>query len=435
MMNLRPFQIILLASFTLMAFIALVFLGGYQSKPSKEDVVYGNEVVVWGTLDPKVFDAVFRDISQQDKAFSVVRYYFVDEADFDEEFINAIAEGRSPDMVILPADKLIKHRAKLLAIPYDSMPLRDYRNTYVDGAEIFALKDGVYAIPFAVDPLMLYWNRDIFASNGLAQAPSSWEQILANIVPRVTVTDSDRTITRSALAFGEYRNVFHAKEVLMLLALQSGSTMVVEDERGYSVQLNQSSVPEARAPFEAALQFYTDFSNANSPAYSWNRAMAEDKNTFISGDLALYFGYGSEAANIDSKNPNLNFDVTMVPQGGAATALRTYGEFYGFAIPRASSNAQGAFAAATTIASQSYADALTRGLDLASVRRDLIAKGDTSPYRAAMLRSALIARSWLDPDPVASDAIFLQMVEDVVSNRIRVGGAVGDAIKRLILEY
>jgi ABC-type glycerol-3-phosphate transport system substrate-binding protein len=163
--------------------------------------------------------------------------------------------------------------------------------------------------------------------------------------------------------------------------------------------------------------------------------MAEDKNTFISGDLAVYFGFGSEAANIDKKNPNLNFDITMVPQGGAATALRTYGEFYGFAIPRAAPNQQGAFAAASTIASQKYANELTRELDLAPVRRDLVSQGDSSPYRSAMLQSSLIARGWLDPDPEASSGIFLQMVEDVVSNRIRVGGAVGDAINRLILEY
>lgn len=435
MMNLRPFQIILLASFALMAFIALVFLGGYQSTPSQEEVVYGNEVVIWGTLDADIFDTVFRNIAQEDKAFGVVQYYSVPEQDFDDELINAIAEGRSPDMIVLSADNLIKHRAKLLAIPYESISLRDYRNTYVDGAEIFALRDGVYAVPFAVDPLMLYWNRDMFASNGLAQAPASWEEVVANVVPLVTRVDSSRNILQSALAFGEYRNVFHAKEVLMLLALQSGSAMVTESDRGYSIELNQSATAGSRAPLEASVQFYTDFSNANSPAYSWNRAMAEDKNSFISGELALYFGFGSEAENIDKKNPNLNFDIAMVPQGGAATALRTYGEFYGFAIPRAALNPQGAFAAANTIASPKYADELTRELNLAPVRRDLVAQGDSSPYRSAMLQSSLIARSWLDPDPTASEDIFMQMVEDVVSNRVRVGGAVGDAINRLILEY
>ncbi len=301
MMNLRPFQIVLLASFALVAFIALIFLGGYQATPSQEEVAYGNEVIIWGTLEDSVFETVFRNIAQEDKAFGVVQYFSVPEQDFDDELINAIAEGRSPDMVVLSADNLVKHRAKLLAIPYESISLRDYRTTYVDGAEIFALRDGIYAIPFAVDPLMLYWNRDMFASHGLAQAPTSWETIVANVVPKITMTDTNRNIVQSALAFGEYRNVSHAKEVLMLLALQSGSAMVTESDRGYSVGINQSTAQGARAPLEASLQFFTDFSNPNSPAYSWNRAMAEDKNSFLSGDLALYFGFGSEAENIDKK--------------------------------------------------------------------------------------------------------------------------------------
>ncbi len=435
MMNLRPFQIILLAIFAVMAIVAIVFLGGYKTKQSAQDSTYGKEVVIWGTLNQDIFDVVFRNISQEDKAFSVVQYYEVPEDNFDDELINAIAEGRSPDMVVLSAENLVKHRAKLLAIPYTSIPLSDFRNKYVDGAEIFALQDGVYAVPFAVDPLMLYWNRDMFASVGLAQAPATWENLVVNVVPSITITDNNRNVIQSALAFGEFRNVTHAKDILMLLALQSGSKMVYENERGYVIDINQSTVPRARPPLEAALQFYTDFSNVNSPVYSWNRAMANDKNAFLSGDLALYFGYGSEAEDIDKKNPNLNFDIAPVPQGGAATALRTYGIFYGFAIPRSSLNPQGAFAAANTIANEKYADELTRQLNLASVRRDVVSKGDQSPYRSAMLKAALVARSWLDPDPRASENILMRMVEDVVSNRARIGAAVGDAINRLVLEY
>ena len=65
----------------------------------------------------------------------------------------------------------------------------------------------------------------------------------------------------------------------------------------------------------------------------------------------------------------------------------------------------------------------------------MVSKGDQSPYRSAMLKAALVARSWLDPDPRASENILMRMVEDVVSNRARIGAAVGDAINRLVLEY
>ncbi|MFT5849807.1 MAG: ABC-type glycerol-3-phosphate transport system substrate-binding protein [Patiriisocius sp.] len=434
MMNLRPFQIILLAGFGFMAFAALILLANFQSTPSQEEVAYGKQVIVWGTLPGAVFDLTFRAIVQEDDAFGVVKYYEIDERDFDDDLINAIAEGRSPDMIILKSDSLVKHRAKLLPIPYESIPLGTYRNTYVDGADIFALKDGIYAMPFAVDPLLMYWNRDTFSSRGFAQAPRNWAEITSQVVPRITVTDSNRNITQSAVSFGEFRNVTHAKDILMLLAIQTGSSMVTENDRGYVVGVNKSEGPTL-APLESAMSFYTGFSDVNSTLYNWNRAMPTDKNAFISGDLALYFGLGSEAPDIDQKNPNLNFDVTTVPQGSAATALRTYGDFYGFAIPRASANPQGAFAAMSTISSARFVGDLTVGLNMAPVRRDVVGAGDTGVYRSTMLQSALIARGWLDPNPDASDSILMQMVEDVVSNRSRISQAVSDAVNRLILEY
>ena len=436
-MKLRPFQIILLAVFVLLAFASLIILSTFKSKQSAAELVYGNSVTIWGTEDKAVIDRLFLNIMKEDKAFSVVKYRKVDAASFDNELLNAIAEDRSPDMIILPSDKLISYRSKLVPIPYTTLPIRTFRDTYVDGAEIFTFRDGVYAVPYGVDPLLMYWNRDIFASNGLAQAPSTWEDVVANVVPRTTLRNANRDVMQSGIAFGEYRNVFRAADIIMLLAIQSGSSGVTENERGgYTLGLNNSVVSvAARPPLEAAIEFYTNFSNANSAIYSWNRSLPVDIEAFTAGDLAMYFGRGSEAAGIDIKNPNLNFDMAMVPQGGSATTQRVFGTFYGFAILRASKNASGAYAAALRITSAKFANELTTALNIAPVRRDLVVAGSSDPYRFVMLQSALIARGWLDPKPEASRGIFQQMVEDVVSNRSRIGKAVSDAISRLVLEY
>jgi ABC-type glycerol-3-phosphate transport system substrate-binding protein len=436
-MKLRPFQIILLAIFGLLAFASLIILSTFQSKQTEEELAYGNSVNIWGIEEPGVMDRVFQSIMQSDPAFSAVRYRKVDAASFDDELLNAIAEDRSPDMVMLPSEKLVSYRSKLVPIPYDTLPIRTFRDTYVDGAEIFALRDGVYAIPYAVDPLLMYWNRDIFASNGLAQAPRTWVDVVANVVPGTTLKDANRDIVQSSIAFGEYRNVFRATDIILLLAIQSGSNGVTENERGYTVGLNDTTAENSiRPPLEASLDFFTDFSSANSALYSWNRSLPLDSEEFSAGNLALYFGRGSEAPRIDIKNPNLNFDIAMVPQGGSDTTQRTFGTFYGFAILRASGNVSGAYAAASRLTSAQYANELTTALNVAPVRRDLVAAGSKDSYRSVMLQSALIARGWLDPEPEASKSIFQQMVEDVVSGRApQVSTAVNDAISRLVLEY
>lgn len=435
MLNLRPFQIILIAVFVGMAFVALILLGTFQNTTNQADLQFGSEVVIWGTMPNRTFERTFQNIAQEIKDFSVVSYFSVDAANFDSILVNAIAEGRSPDLVILSSEDLVKHRAKLTPIPFATLPERTFRDSYVDGAEIFTLRDGVYAIPFAVDPLVLYWNRDLFASYGIAQSPATWETVVSSVVPRLTVRDSSRSITQSALAFGEYRNVKHAKSVLMLLAMQSGSQLVRDSEQGYRIEINDSSNQAVRRPLETALEFYNNFSNANNPLYTWNRAQPLDEQTFIAGDVAMYFGRGSEAENLDSKNPNLNFDVAMVPQGEGATMQRTHGIFYGFAIPRAAPNPRGAYAAAQLLANGRFTDGLVRELNLAPVRRDIVAAGDSSAYRSIMLRSALIARAWLDPTPTQSAVVFQQMVEDVTANRSRLSQAVSDALTRLTNLY
>ena len=434
MKNLRPFQIVLLAVFSVMALIALVLIGDYRPGETEEEQLYGSQVIIWGSLPAEAFTPVFNTLKDQNDNFKVVRYVEVDERNFNANLVNAIAEGRSPDLIVLPHQQLVGLRAKLLPIPYENISERQFRDSYIDGAEIFALRDGIYAFPFVVDPVIMYWNRDLFSGAGLAQPPTTWESLVGNVVPALTRRDSNRSILQSAIAFGEYRNVRNAAEVFAMLLLQSGSRMVEEGDRGYVVALNQGQ-QSSRAPMDAALQFYTDFANANSPAYSWNRALAEDRSAFVAGDLALYFGLGSEVGLISDRNPNLNFDAALVPQGANATIRRTYGNFYGFAIPRASSNVSGAYAAGQTLSQAEVSLALSRELQMAPVHRSILGRGSNSAFEQIIFNAALISAGWLDPNPASTDGILQTMVEDVASNRARISEASGDAVDRITLSF
>ncbi|MFM2381422.1 MAG: hypothetical protein RLZZ76_189 [Candidatus Parcubacteria bacterium] len=435
MNTLRPFQLVLLAFFGLLAVIALIFLSLYQANKQSEKLAYGDRVQIWGTLPQDTFKQLFQEITKTDKPFSAVEYRQFDERTFDDELVNAIAEQQSPDLIVLSSDALVSQRAKLFPIPYESFPVRDYKDTFIDGAELFMFAEGIYGIPFAIDPLVMYWNRDLLATNAIANPPRTWEEVVNVVVPKVSQKTDTREITQSGIAFGEYRNIENAKEILMMLALQTGSRLTQAEEHKYLVALNEAQSDSVSRPFESVLQFYTDFSNVNSPLYSWNRAVSSAKATFLGGDLALYFGKGSELRDIADKNPNLNFDMAQVPQGANATVFRTYGMMYAFAIPKEASNPQGAYAVARVLSGQAQAKALTESLGMASVRRDLIRAGSDNAFMRVLQQSALIARAWLDPQRTKSADIFKQMVEDVVSNRSRVGDAVGDAVDRLELVY
>lgn len=431
MENIRPFQIALLAGFGFLGILSLILLANFKGYTGTDTKTYGESVEIWGTLDDKAFTNSIGSIAEQDKAFAVVTYKQIDADLFVDTLTNALAEGRGPDAVVLPSDLLVSLRSKLIPIPYDTFSLRDFRNAYIDGAEVFARPDGIYAVPIAVDPLVLYWNRDLFSSAGIVEPPATWESFVSQAVPLLTKRDSSRTITQSAVAFGEYKNVTNAKPVMLTLGMQAGATPVVEQSDQYVVTLDQPTSEGGTRPFTSAMQFYLDFSNRNSNRYTWDVGQQQDRTAFLGERLAMYFGFGSERADLQASNPNLNFDVTTVPQGAQAAVKRTFGEYYGLAMVRASDNTGGTYAAARRLAAPAVAAALSESLGLTPVARSVLAAGSKDPYRSVFFEAAPTARGWLDPEPEKSSSVFADLVANVTSNRQDVTAAVASAITRL----
>lgn len=434
MENLRPFQVGLLIAFAVIALVSLLILASFQGFSGSASNPYGSSVTIWGTLDERTFTVALQEMSRDDKSLQVVRYIQKDARTFETELVNAIAEGNSPDAILMQHENLVSLRTKLQPIPYNLFPERTLRDNYVDGFEIFALSDGLYAVPFAVDPLIMYWNRDILAAGGLAQAPATWEALTAT-VEQITLRDATRNIMQGTVAFGEYSNVINAKSMLLTLLLQSGSRMVEEGQSRYVVALDNSATDTSRRPLTSTLQFYVEFGNPASPLYSWNRTFQDDFTAFAGERLAFYFGYGSEASRVRNQNPNLNFDTAAIPQGAGATTKRVYGKFYGFALVRAGQNQSGAYNAILALGGANPVSSITGQLGLAPAYRSLLGSSAADPTQQTIQNQTLIARGWLDPKPESSSDVFKQMVEEVLSGRSQVGASASDTVRRLELVF
>jgi ABC-type glycerol-3-phosphate transport system substrate-binding protein len=434
-MNLRPFELFLVLGFGLLGLLALGLLATYKPPVDTATTAIGSSVEVWGTLPEAAFYQTLRPITETQPAYSVISYKQINEDSFDSELLNALAEDRGPDLILLPHEELVSYRSKIQPIPFENFPERDFRNLYIDGAEIWKLTDGVYGYPIAVDPLVMYWNRDILSTKNMLSAPTTWEAIVNDIVPTYVQRDFNRNITLSPLAFGEYRNVQNAQAIISMLTIQGGSSLVVDAGEGrYSVLLNQSP-DRGRTPLEAAATFYTNFASPSNPLYSWNRARPQDRDAFLSEDLILYFGKGSEARSLAAQNPNLNFDIAEVPQGATASVRRTYGTFYGLSLLRSANNKPGAYLAMQLIGGADFAKTYSDYLQMAPAHRASLASGSSDTYGRIIYSSTIVARGWLAPGPAQVDTIFGQMVEDILANRRRPGDAAGDAVGRLSQEY
>lgn len=431
MPKIRPFELTLIIIFVLAALIGVFVISNRTGGSNGPTSVIGTSFSIWGTVDAEPVNAFLKEMANTDKSLGVIRYRQIDPRSFESELVNAIAEGNSPELILVPHTFLVSLRTKLQSIPFTTVPERTFRDTYVDGAGIFMLSDGIYGYPFAVDPLVMYWNRDLFSSGGLAQPPKTWESFLNETAPALTRRDSQFEITQSAVAMGEYANVRHAKEILAMLFLQAGSTMVDEQNQAYKVTLNKNTATGI-PPAEAVIAFYTQFSSPSKAQYSWNRAKPEDRRSFVQGSLAMYFGMGSERVALELENANLNFDMAEVPQGSGATVRRNYGEFYAFAIPRGAKNQRGAFTVAQLFGFNAQnADMLRKGLGMAPVHRSLIGSSSSDIYESILGQAALVARGWLDPDPEGSNGVFRQMIESASASTGRTSEIISDTVHRL----
>lgn len=433
-MNLRPFELGLIVLFIILIAGSLLFMSVYKPGSDNDGLPQVGTVTIWGTLPQAGMDQVLRSMAEVNDSYNGVSYREISSNNFSNELVNALADQIGPDLLLISHERLVELRRRLQVISYESFPLRDFRSLYLDGAAVFALQDGVYAYPIAVDPLMMYWNRDILSNDNLLAPPATWEALVNSYTPTLIRREADRSITRSVVAMGEYSNVRNSFGIISALLIQSGSALVTEQNNEYLIQLD-STLQGTERPFQSVTDFYTRFSRPSNALYSWNRSFAQDRDRFVSEDLALYFGYGSEGHELERLNPNLNFDIAELPQGGATTVRRTYGQFYGLAVLRSSDNLPGAAIVLRDLAGAQLSKRIADAYNLVPALRSLVSAGSNDTYGRLSYTSASITYGWLNPNLAGTKNVFDTMVRDINENRNDINGAVSDAEDRLELEY
>ncbi len=219
--TMKPFQIILLVVFGLLALLGLVVFanfGGFGSGGAKIGTV-----TIWGTVPQARMDTVINALRSEGQEYAGVSYSEKPAASFDASLADAIASGNGPDLILISQESLISEQNKLQVVPFSTVSQRTYLDTYLPIDELFLSSNGTYGIPFAVDPLVLYYNRSMLTSAGVAVPPSTWEAI-TGLAERMTVAQGG-TVSVSTVPFGTYDNVQNARAIVSLLLLQAGNSI------------------------------------------------------------------------------------------------------------------------------------------------------------------------------------------------------------------
>ncbi len=423
----KNFQIILIVIFIAAAVVGLLVFSG--AIPLGKDIEGGQgTVILWGTFRTESLNTLLEEFNNANPSF-VVKYVQKNPQNFDQELLEALASGQGTDMFFLSDDLAFHYSNKILAIPYQNYPLSSFKKNFAQAGEVFLTSKGILAFPMTIDPLVMYYNRSMLDANGIVSPPDNWDDFIG-VVPTLTQRDERNKIIKSAVAFGHFSNISHAKNVLATLFMQSGNKIVSEKEGRFVSDL---MVLRSSYSLSSILKFYTDFADPQKNIYSWNKSLPFSRDFFSTDKLAFYFGYASELSSLISKNPNQNFLVAEIPQIQNANFKLTSAKVTGLAISAFSKNANTAFIVANKMSSGDFVFKLAKNLKVVPARRDLLAIKQTDAYFPTFYSSALYAKGWLDPSSKDTDDIFRKMINGVSSNNLDVRSAISDASAKLSL--
>jgi ABC-type glycerol-3-phosphate transport system substrate-binding protein len=147
----------------------------------------------------------------------------------------------------------------------------------------------------------------------------------------------------------------------------------------------------------------------------------------------MYFDTGQAVTGLRDQNPNLNFDVTQIPQREDGQP-RTHGTVYGLVMldrvpPQQRANV---FTALQRLTSRPLSQSVLENTNLTPVRSAIVANANPdSPQKQTYLNVAPNVRAWIEPEPSQADQVFNDLITEVTSGRSSVSQALDNAGSRL----
>lgn len=395
------------------------------------------ELVWWKVFnDSKQVGALIEQFSKANPGVTV-KIVEKDVETYEDELLDALAAGEGPDIFSIHNDWLPRHQAKMTPAPETLFGLKDLRQNFVEVLETDLVAGGkVYAMPLALDVLALYYNKDLFASAGLALPPATWDELI-NVVPRFTKIDPLGNFQRSAVALGTADNVNRASDILSLLMLQNGTPIFSTDKGRMEFGQKRKDIDgKEYIPGGRALQFYTQFADPGKDIYTWNNRSSNSIDAFASGQVAMIFSYSYLRETLAKKAPFLNYAVAKIPQIAGSELRVNYSNYWAEGVSKQSKNAELAWKFLKYMTDKESLAKYYEGLKQVSSRLDILDGQIADPEIGVFAENALSARSFYKPDSDGMENIFVQMINEVVLRSIPVNDAIkaGEQKANLLLK-
>lgn len=379
----------------------VLFFGRQAAEPEPATISF------WSIKDDAaVWEPIINQFQEKNPHITV-NYARLEETTYEEVLVNRLAEGRGPDVFVLPNTLLSKHRDKVLPLPSEfRLAAKDFKLAFVDIAveELIGPQEEILGAPLFVDTLALFYDRDAFNAAGIATPPKNWDEVMET-AKLLTKINPSGEITKSGIALGAYNNIEYAFEILSALMLQNGDPVIVRNTT--EVAMEQGA--------ERALDFYTSFASPSRQNFAWADYLKNSFTAFGEGGVAMVFGFAEDISRITVRNPHLAFQAIPLPQPKGANTAITYGRYFFPAVSKFSPNPAASWQFVLYATLGEGAKIYSEQTGRPPARRDLIAAGTNSANLDIFYKQALIAKSWQVPDESRTRRLFQEAVNSVVT--------------------
>lgn len=415
------------------------------------------KLIVWGVWEDEddlrpLFNAY--KSKQPNVSFEYRKFRY---EEYERELLEALAEDRGPDIFMVHNTWLPRYQSKLLpALPSITVPRKyvtgsikkeevteiitkpgistlDVKRSFLDVVVDDVIMDYqvdaggkaqngtvVYGLPFSMDTLAMYYNKDLLSNAGIVEPATNWNDFQEQVKKITRIDPKTGDILIAGTAMGTSNNVPRSFDILSLLMMQNMTQMVDENNRASFDKVPRSLPSGSGSPALGALNFYVQFASSLYTGYSWNSQMPDALQSFADGRVAYFFGYNYHRDFINGLNPGLNYSVAPMPQVGENQKMN-YASYWVMGVSQKAKN-------------KNYSwDFLSLAMDEDVVSKYLSESNNVTALKAKTIinqhlqnedlvvfaEQLLTAQSWFRGlDPAGAEQAFHEMIDEVLAGEI-----------------
>ena len=334
--------------------------------------------------------------------------------DYEETIKERQFKGNGPNIFMMFNPWVLDRKGELA--PNKTMSINQFKDTFVNvAADDLTEGETIYALPFYVDTLALFYNEDKFINEGyIDEYPKNWREF-EDYVEKLTKFDEDGNIKVAGAAFGGGATVARSQDIIMLLVMQNNMR-----HGGNIASFNNVGS-------EPAVEFYTSFTNPEKRFYTWNEDQMYSIDAFTQRKAAMMINYSYGIQNVIDKTGNtLNFKVAPIPQADSDHKVN-YANYWVPVVPKYAPCVaekgvvvdcrELAWEFLNFAAQKENSRLYLSHSDKPAANKDLAAEqaGDQYNTQSHFAGQVFTAKSWYHPETSKSDEHLDRMINSIVT--------------------